>query len=466
MKKTIKIIIACLFLGGIFLLSGCGCKPQNPHRYNLTLEIWGPVDYKDALVKVVAAYRKVNPNVAKIEYKVIPVDNYKKELIDALASGQGPDIFFIRNNWVPSFQDKIVEAPQVAPIINEQEFRNNFVDVAINDFVKQGKIYAVPLSVNSMGLFYNKDLFNQAGIVSPPTNWIEFIEDVSKLTKLDAFNKIIQSGAAIGTAYNINRSTDLLTLLMLQYKTKMIDDRGAINLDNQVSINGKNIHSGEGALNFYTQFANIKSPNYTWNSQLHYSIDAFSEGKVAMIFNYPWNIKTIQHKAAKLNFAVAKVPQLNNNSPVNVANYWGLAVAKNKIAQSGSAKITISNETRIKEAWNFLTYLTIKPNGSFSTGKSGNKLGETIQADFDPAKDFLQKTGEPAARRDIIEEQKNDPWIGVLAKDNLIAQSWQESNPEAIEGILATMIDQINKGQSTVSDALKTAVRRIQTLSN
>lgn len=466
MKNTIKIITAFLLIGGIFLFSGCGCKPQNTHRYDLTLEIWGPLDYRDALNKSITAYRKINPNVAEIRYKIIPVDNYKKELVDALASGQGPDIFFIHNDWLPSFQDKVVAAPQVSPIIKEQEFRNNFVDVAINDFIEKGKIYAVPLSVNSMGLYYNKDLFNQVGIVSPPITWNEFIQDVKKLTKFDKFNKIIQSGAAIGTTYNINRSTDLLTLLMLQDKTKMIDDRGVVSFDKVVFNKGKNVSSGENALSFYTQFANATSPNYTWNSQLHYSIDAFAEGTVAMMFNYPWNIKTVQHKAPKLNFAVASVPQIKGNPAVNIANYWGLAVAKNKIAQSASDKITITNKTRIKEAWKFLTYLTIKPNGNFTIMESGNKLGNTIQSDFDPAKDFLQKTGEPAARRDIIEEQKSDSWIGVFAKDNLIAQSWRESNPEAIEGILAEMIDQVNKGQATVKEALKTAAHRVQVLTN
>ncbi len=457
MKNIIKIIVAVFFLGGVLLLSGCGCKPKNPHLYDLTLEIWGPMDYKEALSKTLTAYRKINPNVAKIEYKIIPVDNYKKELVDALASGQGPDIFFIRNNWLPSFQDKIVEAPSVAPIINEQEFRSNFVDVATADFIRKGKIYAVPLSVNSMGLFYNKDLFNQAGIVSPPATWTEFIQDVNKLTKIDAFGKIVQSGASIGTAYNINRSTDLLTLLMLQNKTKMVDERGKVGLD---SLNG------EKALEFYTQFADIRSPNYTWNSQLHYSVDAFAEGASAMMFNYPWHIKTVQHKASKLNFAVARIPQIKGNSPVNIANYWGLAVAKNKVAQSASNKITISNKTRVKEAWNFLTYLTVKPNGGFVMAKSGNKLGNTIQPDFDPAKDFLQKTGEPAARRDIIQEQESDPWIGGFAKDNLITKSWQENDPEVIEGILASMIDQVNRGKVTIKDALKVATRRIQTLNN
>jgi len=471
MNIKIKIITAFFLVISTLLISGCGCKPKNPHQYDLSLEIWGPFDSQDALRASFDNYKKINPNIFDIEYKVIPVDNYKKELVDALASGQGPDIFLIHNDWLPSFKDKLVNAPQSPLIINEQKFRNNFVDVAIADFIDQGKIYAAPLSVNSLALYYNKNLFNQAGLVSPPKTWNEFTQNVQKLTKINAFNEITQSGAAIGTAYNINRSTDILNLLMLQNNTNMVDDGGRINFDKAISINGKIIFPGKNALNFYTQFANTGSLNYTWNSRMHYSIDAFSEGTTAMMFNYSWHVKTIADKAPKLNFAVANVPQLENSPKINYANYWGYAVAKNKITQSvgdrnSRSAPTISNEIRMKEAWEFLTYLTTKPDGTFKVSSNKPGLGKTANPNFDPAKDYLEKTKEPAARRDIIEIQKNDPEIGVFATGNLIAKNWKESNPDTIEGIFAQMIDQINKGQATVGEALKSAAQRVQTLTN
>jgi len=83
--------------------------------------------------------------------------------------------------------------------------------------------YGVPLSVDSLGLYYNKDLFNAAGITSPPRDWNEFADISKKLTKFDVSNQIVVSGTAMGTAYNINRSTDILNLLMLQSQTEMVD---------------------------------------------------------------------------------------------------------------------------------------------------------------------------------------------------------------------------------------------------
>ena len=428
------------------------------------MEVWGFLDDSEALAPVFDTYKKLNPQISNIEYRKLSTDTYKKELIDALASGQGPDIFLVHNTWTPGFSDKIVPAP--ADIINEQKFRQEFVDVVANDFLTNGSIYAVPLSVDSLGLYYNKDLFNEAGITSPPKDWNQFVDDVRRLTKINNFGEIVQSGAAVGTAYNINRSTDILSLLMLQSGTNMVEGKGVVfNLTRMVG--NESISSGENALNFYTQFARLSSPNYTWNSKLHYSLDSFSEGTVAMMFNYSWHIPTIESKSPKLNFAVAPIPQFPGSSKVNYANYWAYAVAKNKLPEeditgenTGAAQPT--NEQRTKEAWKFLNFLAMKPSGNISIVSSIS--GDAESKSFDPAAVYLEKTKRPAARRDLIENQKTDPKIGVFAQDNLVAKSWYQKDPEATEAILAEVIDQVNRGQLGVYEAIEKAAMRITNL--
>ncbi len=197
-KNKFRIAVAFLAVFTLIFLSGCGLKSSPEKRYPVKLEIWGLFDDSDAFYSIFDAYRKVNPNVLDISYKKLSPDTYKKELVEALASGQGPDIFLIQNTWLSGFQDKIT--PVTPDILTEQKFRSDFVDVAAADFVDQGKIYAVPLSVDTLGLYYNKDLFNQAGITAPPATWNDFVEDVKKLTKVGGTGLIQQAGAAIGTA--------------------------------------------------------------------------------------------------------------------------------------------------------------------------------------------------------------------------------------------------------------------------
>ena len=463
-----KVILASFFLVVVLVLSGCGCKQKSPHLYDLTLEIWGPLDYDAALQEVVDNYIKLNPNIVRVVYKKIALENYQKELLDALAAGQGPDIFLISNSWVPAFTDKIAPAPITADtkIINQQKFNSNFVDVAASDFINQGNIYGVPLSVDSLALYYNKDLFNQAGIAVPPANWNEFIADVIKLTKIDSFGNIVQSGAAMGTAYNINRPTDILNLMMIQNGTEMVDSDGRAIFERAMANQSGmgSVYPGEEALKLYTQFADSGSSFYTWNPNLHYSLDAFSEGTVAMIINYSWNINTIKAKSPKLNFAIAPVPQFENKPPVNLANYWGFVVAKNATSKTPENSATVSNDTRVKEAWEFLTYFSIKPDGTFVATSSGGATGQKADPNFDPAVSFLLKTGQPAARRDLIEPQKTDPTIGVFAAGNLMAKTFYRKDASAEEDIFSQMIDSVNKGQSAISDAVKTAAQRVNNL--
>lgn len=467
--KIKKIISATFILATILLVSGCGCKEKSAHLYDLSLEVWGPLDQELAMREIFDNYNKLNINIAQITYKKIPVDSYRKELLDALAAGQGPDIFMVNNLWVPAFADKISPAPAPTDLkmITEQKFRNNFVDVTASDFINGGKIYGVPMSVDSLALYYNKDLFNQAGIAMPPKTWNEFIDIAIRLTKIDSVGNIIQSGAALGTAYNINRSTDILNLIMLQNGTKMIDERGLASFDDSMpgtSSSGGAIYPGEEALNFYTRFSDSRSFNYMWNPSMHYSIDAFSEGTTAMMINYSWNIDTVSAKAPKLNFAIAPVPQFENKPAVNTANYWGFVVAKNAMAKTPPNTPTVSNDTRIKEAWQFLTYFSTKPDGSFGGVASTSGVGQQANPNFDPAVSFLLKTEQPAARRDLIELQKTDAKIGVFAVSNLVAKSWAQKDSTAVESIFAEMIDNVNKGQATVSDAIKTAVQRVNNI--
>ena len=465
LKIKQKIIATFLLMFVVVFLSGCGCKPAAQQKYNLELEVWGLFDDSDVYNNIFNVYTTyVNTNVARINYRKFTPDTYKKELIDALATGQGPDIFLIHNTWLPIFGDKVLPAP--AQILDEKRFKENFVDVVSDDFLYQGQVYAAPLSINTLALFYNQDLFNEAGIVSPPTTWEEFVADSKKMTRTTVGNNVSRSGAILGTAYNINRSVDIVSALMMQGGAKMVDmERGIAFFDNVVKVEEENISAGENALDFYTQFARNSSSMYSWNMNSHYSLDAFSEGWAAMMLNYSWNIATIQAKSPNLKFSVAPMPQLEGKQTINYANYWAFTVSKNKIlnanyAQSKSLS-SISNEARVAEAWKLISFLTTKMTG---TALDVAKQKGAISMDYDPTIEYLKKVNTPAARRDLIEMQKKDPVMGVFAVQNLTAKSWYQIDPEAVEAIFLNMIDEVNKGKSTVREAIKSAGARVTRL--
>jgi len=281
--------------------------------------------------------------------------------------------------------------------------------------------------VDTLALYYNRDLFNTAGITSPPKTWDEFNDDVKNLTVLDSRGNITRSGAAIGTADNINRSTDILTLLMLQSGVKMTNDSHTTATFSQ-SVNGEDV--GQRALQYYTDFANpSKKSVYTWNDQQHYSIDAFVEGSTAMMFNYSHQIATVRSKSARFNFGIAPAPQIAGTPvAVNFANYWAPTVSK-------QSKNPIT-------AWKFLVYL------SSAAGDAS----------------YVNASDRPSARRDLLEQQKSDPDLGAFAQQALSARSWYQIDNSAIETIFAGMINDVNFGRASVRDALDAAESKVNVL--
>lgn len=447
MKRRFSRAISVTLLGCSFLmLSGCGESKTVP--YEITLDVWGTFDDSDVFTQLAADYDKINPYVKEVRYRKLTPDTYKEDIINAMASGTGPDIFMIKNTWLPSFVDKAVPAP--VDVFSEKAMRDAFVDVVAKDFITKNKeTMAVPLSVDTLSLYYNKDIFNTAGITTPPKTWEELIAMVPILTKLDSFGNINQSAIALGTGDNVNRASDILLNLMMQFGGSINDAQFAEESDIQ-------------ALDFYSRFAKLGLPTYTWNQRQHYSIDAFYEGTLAMMLNYSYHYPTIKQKNAKLNFAVAPLPQFKDKTPVNFANYWGFAVAKNKVQviPANAKKETILSpenyqKARIHESWQFLNYLTM-PHPANTVRMKNLFSGEfaDMVLPFDPAKKYVELTKKPAARRDLLETQKGDVILSSYATGNLIAETWHPGNTEQAEGLLVDVINMVVRGERNLGDAL------------
>lgn len=424
----VGLIVLVVFATIILILRNVGSETSGGCA-GVTLEFWGVFDTNSAYSKNVSDFTKLCSGLT-VRYSLYNYDQYEKALIDALASGRGPDIFMIHHTWLAKHADKLLPMPDFAPdqdrpLMTLNEFNEQFVEVAYNDLVLDNKIYGIPLYVDTLALYYNRDLFNTAGITQPPKTWEDFKDLVEDLTRLDSRGNITQSGAALGTAKNINRSTDILMSLMIQNGTQMTNSTKN-NITFQSAVSG--VRTGENALEFYTQFADPQKRSYTWNNALHYSLDAFSEGTVAMMFNYSHQAPLLRSKNPRLNFAVAPMPQVASDDTKTYANYWALAVSK-----------ATKNPN---PAWGFINYV-------------GSRDG---------ALSYLSATGRPSARRDIVELQKEDRDLGIFALQALTAKSWFQIDNLAIEEIFAAMIENVISGKEDLEDALSAAASKINVL--
>ncbi|MDO8743142.1 MAG: sugar ABC transporter substrate-binding protein, partial [Candidatus Azambacteria bacterium] len=403
-----------LLLGSVFLGILPGSRPVKPPQ--TTLEFWGLFDDLAIWQPVFNAYRKTNGNIS-FKYVRMNPDTYEQDLVEALAAGKTPDIIMFRSSWLPKHGNKISPLPET--LMTLRTFQDTFPDVATIDFVSKNKIYALPVWTDVLTMFYNKDLFNTAGIASPPKTWDDFIKVVQKLSAQDKFGNLTKSGAAIGAADNIDNVADILGLLMLQTGAKMISDDGA----------AATFDNGESALRFYTDFSSPKSSAYTWNGNLPNSFDAFASGQTAIIFDYAVNIPRVKQKAPNLRLGIAAVPQLAGaTKAVNYADFWGYSVPA--VSKNSSA------------AWNFLAFLTSP----------------------DMNKYFSGAVSRPASRRDIIAEEQSSPDLGVFAESILSATNWYRVDPPAIDKIFKDMINAVVLENNKPADAVSDAASRVSSL--
>ncbi len=395
----------------LLLLGGFGCKPPAQPVPATTLEYWTVSEDLPALQTLVAGYKADRPYLT-VNIQQFRANEIYDRLLEALAEDRGPDIISVDVKALGQYQSKLQPMPEgvkdtlvrvtkgqlsdSVEIINNNhalltldQLGKQYVQTVAADAVRDGKIYGLPLSLDVMVLYYNKDLLDRAGIPEPPKNWQDFQADVKILSKFDkATGRIIQAGAALGTGSNIPGSSDLLAILFAQSKLPFTGSNQA-----QFNIPPRNFQGGAETpggqvMNFYTDFANPARDTYTWNEQMPNALESFVNGQLAFFFGYNFQRSIIKNRAPNLNFDILPMLQLADDHPINTANY--------------SLQSILLKSKRGNEAWALIDYLA----------RSGAN------------KEYLKMTGRPTALRSNIADQKKDPELAPFASQLLTAENW------------------------------------------
>lgn len=404
-NQIIVIGVVILIIVGLILIFIIGKKESRPTGSAVTLNFWG-IDDEDAFKDAISQYQSKNPNT-QINYRRFDPVCYEFDLINGLAASTGPDIFMFHNTWLPKHYDKAVPLTETEfPLRTFKEFYPTVVE---QDFAPDGVIYAVPLYIDTLALFYNKNIFDTKGIVFPPKTWTELEKTIPQLKEVDKQGRIVKAAVALGgSSKSIHQANNILNLIMLQNNVSMVSkDFSEATFAEQ----------GLKSLNYYVGFANPANPLYSWDEKFGYSLDAFSEEKAAMIFDYSDGISFLKEKNPFLAFETSPMLQTEGaTKEINYANYWGL---------------TVSNKSKHSDvAWDFITDLTTQSESS---------------------KKYLEVTYRPPALRALIQKSLNDPTLGIFAKQALTARSWPQIDNNEVEKSFSKMIESVLSGVSAES---------------
>jgi raffinose/stachyose/melibiose transport system substrate-binding protein len=197
----------CVMLVTAFVLSACGTPatteppaqpaateapaqpaatevpPATAEKVNITWwHISTAENHKALFQKFADDYMAAHPNV-NIDIQVLENEAFKSKLTTVMQSGEPPDIF---QSWGGGVMNEYANAGLLKDITADLDadggaWRNTFAPGALGVYSYKDKNFGVPWDMGMIGFWYNKDLFAQAGITTPPTTWTEFLDDVKAL---------------------------------------------------------------------------------------------------------------------------------------------------------------------------------------------------------------------------------------------------------------------------------------------
>lgn len=283
-----------------------------------TLNVWGTLP-ASSMNGFVDLFDKTAKTYA-MQYTEVSYNDINRRLIQALADGNAPDLIIAPSEIALANINRVKIIPITDPDLTEAKFKDNFADIANQLFYPSVGSIALPISVDPLILYYNKDILSSNGFVSPPTTWFDLYNYEEKITKVDESGNISLSTIALGTYDNIPNITDLLLTMVFQQegapvtKTAVKDGNGNYIDRYIVSIDDINQSSGLSPLNaalaFTKDFADPQKSTYNWNAKSPNALNEFIRGNLAFYVGFASEVSYIKSANQKLNFDYTYIPQI------------------------------------------------------------------------------------------------------------------------------------------------------------
>jgi ABC-type glycerol-3-phosphate transport system substrate-binding protein len=400
------------------------------------ISLWAPFENKE-MTDIISEINDANKDLFKITYTQKPLDTYEEDIIDALASGAGPDIWVISHDMVLKNKDKIYTIPFES--FPERFFKDSFVNSAELFIIRSEEplgsgLVGLPIAVDPLVLYWNRDLFSSAGIARSPKYWDEFLADSEQLTERDDAGNIILSGTAMGEFRNVTNAKEILSMLLLQTGNPIID---AESLEAVLgSVAGRDAVSGlssvESSIRFFNEFSDPKKTSYSWNRALSLSEDAFVGGTLAMHFGYASDYSRLKKKNPYLNFDVAVVPQIRSDSS----------------QRAGEIKTTFGK-----------IYAVIISKNSLKKQPAFSAVFKLSEAGF--GQQFVEAFNLAPVRRDLLTAGTKDPIKSIFYESAVMSRSWLEPDSQFSYEIFKNMVESVATGRLRISEAIGEAEERL-----
>lgn len=268
--------------------------PEATIRYS----IWGDPEELKSQQAIVDAFTAANPKI-KVDVTVSDWDSYWDKLQTGLAGGDAPDVFAMDGPLFPDYQSRDVLL-DLRPYIERDGYDlGQLADLAVSDFTTaDGGQYGLPRDLNTIVLFYNRTMFDAAGLSYPDETW-----DWGKL--VDVATKLTRDENGDGTVDQWGFYTE--TTDMENYWSSLVWQNGGeiLNADRTKTLLGT--PEAAGGIQFLQDLI-YKHKVMAEPALFAETGDAFEQGKAAMEANGSWLVATHTAAAGDLGFEFGIAP--------------------------------------------------------------------------------------------------------------------------------------------------------------
>ncbi|MGM0753846.1 MAG: ABC transporter substrate-binding protein [Bacillota bacterium] len=408
-KKWIASLgITTMLVGTV--LAGCSgsdektsSKGADGEKVEITLAGWGgnPSEQK-LLTQTIADFEEKHPNI-DVKHEVIS-EQYMDVLKTRLIGGEGPDVFYLDALEAPA----LIETGVVEPLddyVTEDFDVKDFEKPMLEAFKVDGKTYGFPKDYSTLALFYNKKMFEEAGVEVPKT-WDE-LREVSKALTKDG-------------VYGFGVAPELARLYHIAQATG-----GEVVKDDQANFaSDKVVNALQPIIDQHNKdktSAQASEVGANWGGEM------FGQGKAAMVIEGNWAIPFLADTFPDVEYGTAELPTINGEKGT-------MAYTVGYVMNAASEK---------KEAsWELISYLTGKEGMETWTSKgfalpTRKSVAEKLGYDKDELRGALV-AGAPYAtvwaegkNLPIIMNNFNNQFIAAFLGDRPLNEALKEAQEQA-----------------------------------
>jgi len=370
-----------------------------------------------AMEQLIENFEAANPDIT-VKMTHFPYADYRTKVAAAIPAGEGPDVVQLFYGWLNDYVEAELIQPLPTDVFLPERIEAEFFPM-VTAMKRDDAYMALPTAVRSLALFYNKGLFDEAGIENPPANLDELVEIGKELTERDGAGNVTQVGLTTGmTAQDHHWFREVL---IRQFGGEPYsDDYKTVNYDNE---------AGQKALQYYVDLE--KEHGLTLLGFMDEPQAAFKAGRAGMHIDGSFRIGAL-NDVRGLDWAVAELPAGPDGTKSNYASYWVNAITTKAEGEAYDAAVK------------FMEYIT---------------SDEAMQIWLDTVGELPAK---PSAA--LTEANAADPVFGPFIRGLEYANTTIFANESAQRQGMIDMIGRIDLEDQSVADSLAQAAEAEQKL--